>query len=83
MKATGVCRNVDQLGRIVIPKELRHTLGMKIKDPIEYFLDGHQIILRKYQSTCEFCDARNNLIELHRKKVCSSCANELAALIRT
>lgn len=83
MKATGVCRHVDQLGRIVIPKELRHTLGMEFKDPIEYFLDDHQIILRKYQSTCEFCRARNDLSELHRKKVCRSCANELAALIRT
>ncbi|MEK9198826.1 AbrB/MazE/SpoVT family DNA-binding domain-containing protein [Ureibacillus sp. FSL E2-3493] len=48
MKSTGIVRKVDELGRLVIPKELRKTLGIGEKDPIEIFIDGHQIILQKY-----------------------------------
>ncbi|WP_368936789.1 AbrB/MazE/SpoVT family DNA-binding domain-containing protein [Bacillus sp. SH8-8] len=49
MKATGVTRKVDELGRIVIPKELRNTLGIKEKSPLEIFVEGEDIILQKYQ----------------------------------
>ncbi|MEK5105028.1 AbrB/MazE/SpoVT family DNA-binding domain-containing protein [Cytobacillus sp. FSL M8-0252] len=50
MKSTGITRKVDELGRIVIPKELRRTLDIKEKDPIEIFVDEEKIILQKYQS---------------------------------
>ncbi|WP_306008844.1 AbrB/MazE/SpoVT family DNA-binding domain-containing protein [Bacillus sp. MMSF_3353] len=49
MKATGVTRKVDELGRIVIPKELRNTLGIKEKSPLEIFVEGEDIVLQKYQ----------------------------------
>ncbi|PFY29441.1 AbrB family transcriptional regulator [Bacillus toyonensis] len=49
MKATGVTRKVDELGRVVIPKELRNTLGIKEKSPLEIFVEGEDIVLQKYQ----------------------------------
>ncbi|PEN36922.1 AbrB family transcriptional regulator [Bacillus toyonensis] len=49
MKATGVTRKVDELGRIVIPKELRNTLGIKEKSPLEIFVEGEDIVLQKYK----------------------------------
>lgn len=58
MKATGIVRKVDELGRIVIPIELRRTMGIDIKDPLEIFVDGEKIILRKYEPTCIFPGAR-------------------------
>ena len=56
MKSTGIVRKVDELGRIVLPIELRRTLGIEEKDRIEIFVDGESIILRKYQPACIFCD---------------------------
>ncbi|MFE9080807.1 AbrB/MazE/SpoVT family DNA-binding domain-containing protein [Bacillus mobilis] len=50
MKSTGVTRKVDELGRIVLPKELRTTLGIAEKDPIEIFVEDEKIILQKYKS---------------------------------
>ena len=55
MKSTGIVRRVDELGRIVIPMELRRTFGIEIKDPLEIFVDGDSIVLSKYQSACVFC----------------------------
>jgi transcriptional pleiotropic regulator of transition state genes len=48
MKSTGIIRNIDPLGRIVVPMELRRTLGIQEKDPMEIFVDGESIILQKY-----------------------------------
>lgn len=53
MKSTGIVRKVDNLGRVVLPKELRRTLGIEEKDPVEIFIDGNQIILQKYQPNTE------------------------------
>lgn len=53
MKSTGIVRKVDDLGRIVIPMELRRTLGIEERDPLEIFVDGSQIILKKYQPIVE------------------------------
>lgn len=50
MKSTGIVRKIDNLGRVVVPMELRRTLGIEQKDPVEIFVDGDQIILRKYQA---------------------------------
>lgn len=55
MKATGIVRKVDELGRVVIPIELRRTLGIGEKDPLEIFVDGEEIILRKYEPCCVLC----------------------------
>ena len=65
MKSTGIVRKVDELGRIVLPIELRRTLGIEEKDRIEIFVDGESIILRKYQPACIFCD--------NAKDICPDC----------
>ena len=54
MKATGIVRKVDELGRIVLPIELRRTLKIEIKDPLEIYVDGESIMLKKYQPACVF-----------------------------
>ena len=55
MKSTGIVRKVDELGRVVIPIELRNKLDIKVKDPIEIFVDGSSIVLKKYEPNCIFC----------------------------
>ncbi|NLM52280.1 MAG: AbrB/MazE/SpoVT family DNA-binding domain-containing protein [Firmicutes bacterium] len=70
MKATGIVRKVDELGRVVIPIELRRTLGIKIKDGLEIFVDDEKIILRKYEPACIFCQNAENVIDYRGKIVC-------------
>ena len=67
MKSTGIVRKVDELGRIVLPIELRRTLGIEEKDRIEIFVDGESIILRKYQPACIFCDNAKDIINYKGK----------------
>ena len=71
MKATGVVRKVDELGRVVLPKELRDTFDINIKDPLEIFVDNEQIILKKYQPACVFCGSADNTTYFKGKLVCS------------
>jgi transcriptional pleiotropic regulator of transition state genes len=73
MKSTGVVRKVDELGRVVIPIELRRTLGIEEKDALEIYVDDEKIILKKYEPGCVFCgNARD--IQLYRGKlVCRDC----------
>ena len=80
MKSTGIVRKLDQLGRIVIPKELRTTFDIKETDPIEIFVDGTDIVLRKYQQTCVFCGEADNLVEFNDKVVCAGCLKKLKKL---
>lgn len=77
MKATGIVRKVDELGRVVIPIELRRTLGIKIKDGLEIFVDGEKIILRKYEPACIFCQNAENVVDYRGKMVCQECIQEL------
>ena len=77
MKATGIVRKVDSLGRIVLPIELRRVMGIDIKDPIEIFVDGEQIILKKYQPSCIFCDSNDDIVNFKDKKICRNCIEEL------
>lgn len=79
MKSTGIVRKVDELGRIVVPMELRKTMDIKEKDPIEIFTDGDNIILRKFTDTCIFCGADENAIRYEGKIVCKSCLEKLKA----
>ncbi|MBE3597122.1 MAG: AbrB/MazE/SpoVT family DNA-binding domain-containing protein [Hydrogenibacillus sp.] len=78
MKATGIVRKVDELGRIVIPVELRRTLGISEHDPLEVFVDGGRIVLKKHEAQCVFCGATGELLEYRDKKVCASCAEALS-----
>ena len=73
MKSTGIVRKVDDLGRIVLPIEMRRTLGVDNRDPIEMFLDGKNIILRKYVPGCVFCGNPKGIIEYAGKRVCRDC----------
>lgn len=73
MKSTGIVRIVDELGRIVLPIELRRTLGIEEKDRIEIFVDGESIILRKYQPACIFCDNAKDIINYKGKNICPDC----------
>ncbi|WP_315115972.1 AbrB/MazE/SpoVT family DNA-binding domain-containing protein [uncultured Clostridium sp.] len=77
MKSTGIVRKVDELGRIVIPIELRRTLDIEIKDSLEIFVDGEQIILKKYNPSCIFCGDAKNVKHYKGKIVCQNCLNEL------
>ncbi|MBU7006331.1 AbrB/MazE/SpoVT family DNA-binding domain-containing protein [Phosphitispora fastidiosa] len=74
MKATGVVRKVDELGRVVIPIELRRTLEIDEKDSLEFFVDGEKIILRKYEPACVFCSKTEDIIVFRGKRVCKICA---------
>jgi len=73
MKSTGIVRKVDELGRIVLPIELRRTLGIEEKDRIDIFVDGESIILRKYQPACIFCDNAKDIINYKGKNICPDC----------
>lgn len=77
MKSTGIVRKVDELGRIVIPIELRRTLGIDIKDALEIYVDGEKIILKKYEPACIFCNNTDEVQTFKGKLVCKSCADEL------
>ncbi len=80
MKATGIVRKLDQLGRIVIPKELRTTFDLKETDPIEIFVEGDDIILRKYQPACIFCNEATDIVQFEGKNVCKKCLAKMKKL---
>jgi len=77
MKSTGIVRKVDELGRIVIPMELRRTLDIAEKDSLEIYTEGGQIILKKYQPTCVFCGEGKNMANYKGKNICTSCLSEI------
>ncbi len=77
MKSTGIVRRVDELGRVVLPKELRRTLNIREKDALEIFVDGSMIMLKKYEPACLFCGNANDIISYRGKNVCRSCLQEM------
>ena len=78
MKSTGIVRKVDELGRIVLPIELRRTLDINEKDSLEISVDGSHIILKKYEPACIFCNSANDIINFKGKNVCSECAKSMS-----
>ena len=81
MKSTGIVRRMDELGRIVLPMEIRNTFDINPRDPLEIFVDEDRIVLRKYQPACIFCgNVEDNVIFGH-KRVCKECAAKLSELI--
>lgn len=78
MKATGIVRKVDELGRIVLPIELRRTLDIAERDPLEIYVDGSSIILTKYQPACVFCGDSTDISTYKGKNICAACLKELA-----
>ena len=77
MKSTGIVRKVDELGRIVLPIELRRTLNIAEKDSLEIYVDGPAIVLKKYQPACIFCDSAKDVVIFKGKNICSACMQEL------
>ena len=79
MKATGMVRKIDDLGRIVLPIELRKNLYINVKDPIEIFVDDEQhIILKKYEPACIFCGNAKDVRQIKGKNVCADCLKKIA-----
>ena len=80
MKSTGIVRDIDKVGRVVIPKELRNTLQIADNDPIEFFTDGDNIIIRPYKPACIFCNSAKDVITYQEKRICRSCLEKLKKL---
>lgn len=80
MKSTGIVRNVDELGRVVVPKELRKHLGIDSGEPVEIYADGEKIVLMKYEPACIFCSSVKDVLFYRGKKICQACLNELQLL---
>ena len=77
MKSTGIVRKVDELGRIVLPIEMRRTLDIAERDALEIYVDGDSIILKKYQPACIFCENTKDVISFEGKNVCPDCIRKL------
>lgn len=77
MKSTGIVRKVDELGRIVLPMELRRTLDINVKDPMEIYVDTDAIILSKYEPACIFCGNAKRVENYKGKNICLACMKEL------
>ncbi len=80
MKTTGIVRQMDSLGRIVLPIELRRTLDIAQKDSLEIYVEGNQIILKKYEPTCIFCENSRDIVSFKGKNVCPACLKELRGI---
>ena len=80
MKSTGIIRQIDELGRFVLPIEIRRTLGINIKDSLEIYTDNDRIILRKHSPACLFCDGTEDIRVFEGKRVCRECLNKLKAM---
>lgn len=81
MKATGIVRKVDELGRLVLPIEMRRVLDISEKDTVEIYVEGDSIILRKFQPFCVFCGSSERIVSHQGKHVCSACVAKLQELI--
>lgn len=77
MKSTGMVRKVDELGRVVIPIELRRNLDINVKDALEIFVHGDQIVMQKFETSCIFCNSTENVSSFKGKLVCADCIKEL------
>ncbi len=80
MKSTGIVRNIDELGRLVIPKEMRKNMGIATDDPVEIFVENDRIILQKYAPACAFCGGIDGITVFREKKICADCLAELKSL---
>ena len=80
MKSTGIVRALDSLGRVVLPIELRRSLGLGEHDRVEILAEEGQIILRKFEPNCCFCGSGKNLKEYKDKLICEKCIEKLGTL---
>ena len=80
MKSTGITRQVDELGRFVLPIEIRRALDIKEKDALEIFTDEGRVILQKYQPACSFCANADEILLFSGKRICRKCLDEVKKL---
>ncbi len=80
MKSTGIVRQLDSLGRIVLPIELRRSLNIDSKDLLEIMADGNSVVLRKYEPNCSFCGSSGKLSSYRDKLICRRCLKEIKEL---
>lgn len=78
MKSTGIVRRVDELGRIVLPIELRRTLDIAERDELEIYLDDDKVVLKKYEPSCIFCGSSCGLVSYHGRNVCMECIENMS-----
>lgn len=78
MKSTGIVRKIDELGRIVLPIEMRHTMHIEPRDSMEIFVDGNSIVLKKYEQECIFCGSTKKVSVFKNRCVCENCRKELS-----
>ncbi len=77
MKSTGIVRKVDELGRIVLPVEIRRRLDIGERDELEVYLDDDKVVLKKYEPSCVFCASTCSLVNYHGRNVCMECIHRL------
>jgi transcriptional pleiotropic regulator of transition state genes len=77
MKSTGIVRKVDELGRIVLPIELRRTLEIAERDSLEIYVEGSTIILKKYEPACIFCNDAKDVVNYKGRNICRKCLEEM------
>ncbi len=80
MKSTGIVRRVDELGRIVLPIELRRTLDIAERDELEIYVDGTSVVLKKYEPTCVFCASSKGILTYRERNVCRECIQAMLSL---
>lgn len=77
MKSTGIVRRIDNLGRVVLPIELRRIFSIDKEDPVEIFVDDNFIMLKKYQPACIFCNDAKDVVNYKGKNICKKCLEEI------
>ena len=81
MKSTGIVRKMDELGRVVIPIEIRNQFNIAEKDPVEIYVDGSSIVIKKYEPNCIFCGNTESLINYNDKLICEECSKKIGKLV--
>lgn len=83
MKSTGIVRRIDDLGRVVIPKEIRRTMNLEEDDPMEIYVDTDTVILRKYEpaDACIFCKNVTDVVNFKGKSICKECLSDLRGVL--
>ena len=77
MKSTGIVRRIDELGRIVLPIEIRKNLSLASRDAVEIFVNEDTIVLKKYEPACIFCGDADNIVFFNGKRICQNCLEEI------
>ncbi len=80
MQSTGMVRDIDKVGRVVIPKEIRDNFNIHEKDPLEIFIKDDMIILKKYEPACLFCGNAEDIVSYNDRKICRECLKKLCEL---